>query len=57
MEDVYKEVRFDKFCKTCKNEKTSEQDDPCYECLHNPVNLYSEKPVYWEEKSKYTTKK
>ena len=45
-----KEVHFEKYCKTCKYEKLSEQDDPCYDCLNNPVNEDSHKPVRWEEK-------
>lgn len=52
MEDTYKEVYFNEYCKTCKHEKLSEQDDPCFECLNEPVNLYSHKPVNWEEKEK-----
>lgn len=50
MNDGYKEVYFNEYCKTCKYEKTPEEDDPCYECLTNPVNLYSHKPVSWEKK-------
>lgn len=50
MEDYYKEVYFDKYCKTCKYEKTKETDDPCNECLSEPSNLYSHKPVSWTEK-------
>lgn len=45
-----KEVYFGEYCKTCKHEKVSEQDDPCYDCLNNPVNEDSHKPVRWEEK-------
>lgn len=52
MEDNYKEVYFDKYCKTCKYENVAEEMEPCHECLENPVNLYSHKPVKWEEKSK-----
>ena len=50
MEESYKEVYFDQYCKNCKHEKLKEIDDPCYECLNNPVNLYSHKPVMYEEK-------
>lgn len=32
MEDIYKEVYFDKYCKNCTYEKTAEKDEPCYEC-------------------------
>ena len=38
MEDIYKEVYFNKYCETC--------DD----CLAEPMNAESEKPVYWKEK-------
>ena len=50
MEESYKEVYFDQYCKTCEHEKLKEADDPCDECLNNPVNLYSHKPVMYEEK-------
>lgn len=46
----YKEVYFDKYCQTCKYEKTSDADDPCDECLDNPGNIDSHKPVKWKEK-------
>lgn len=45
-----KEVYFGDYCKTCKHEKVSEQDDPCYDCLNNPINEDSHEPVRWEEK-------
>ena len=50
MEESYKEVYFDQYCKNCKHEKVKEIDDPCDECLNDPVNLYSHKPVMYEEK-------
>ena len=50
MEESYKEVYFDQYCKNCKHEKLKEIDDPCDECLNNHVNLYSHKPVMYEEK-------
>lgn len=50
MEDIYKEVYFDQYCKTCKYEKTKEEDDPCDECMSEPVNLFSHKPVKWTKK-------
>lgn len=52
MEDIYKEVYFDKYCGSCKHEDLPEKDDPCHECLNNPENLYSHKPVNWKEKEK-----
>lgn len=50
MEDIYKEVYFNQYCKTCKYEKTKEEDDPCDECMNEPVNLFSHKPVKWTKK-------
>lgn len=52
MEDIYKEVRYDEYCKKCKHEKLEEYKDVCHECLSNPTNLYSIKPVRFEEKGK-----
>lgn len=53
MDSDYKEVYFDEYCKTCKHEKAQETEgSPCDECLDNPINLYSHKPVKWVEKEK-----
>lgn len=46
---AYKEVYFGQFCKTCKYKDIPEYSDPCDKCLENPVNLYSHKPVNYEE--------
>lgn len=46
----YKEVDFHSYCPKCKNEKVKEEDDPCYECLQEPCNLNSSKPVNYEAK-------
>lgn len=48
--DDYKEVYFDKYCKTCKHTKKKDTEEPCDECLDNPINLHSHKPVNWEAK-------
>lgn len=50
MEDSYKEVYFSEYCKTCRHKDKREDEDPCYDCLEEPVNLYSHKPVNWQEK-------
>ena len=50
MEESYKEVYFDQYCKNCKHETLKETDNPCDECLNNPVNLYSHKPVNYKKK-------
>lgn len=48
-----KEVYFHEYCKTCKYKDVKNTDDPdwhiCDECLSNPINLYSHKPVKYEE--------
>lgn len=50
MGDDQKEVYFDQYCKTCKYEKLDESEYPCDDCLSNPVNTYSHKPVKYEER-------
>ena len=45
-----KEVRFDQYCKTCAHKDVKEEDDPCFDCLNEPMNQYSHKPVRYEEK-------
>lgn len=41
-------VAFDEYCKTCKYRDKLEEEEPCFECLTEPVNQYSRKPVRWE---------
>ena len=31
-------------------EKLTEQEKPCWDCLDEPVNIDSEKPLYFKEK-------
>lgn len=52
MEEIYKEVDFNKYCKTCEYKETEEKCDPCNDCLAEPMNADSEKPVYWKEAKK-----
>jgi hypothetical protein len=47
-----KEVHFDEYCKKCEFYNNKEDEDPCWDCLDNPVNTYSKKPVYFKEKVK-----
>lgn len=44
-----KEVYFHQYCKTCKDKNTSEEDAPCRDCLAQPVNTDSHKPVEYKE--------
>ena len=50
MEYEFKEVYFDQYCKTCVSKDVKENEEPCYECLDNPVNSYSHKPVKYVKK-------
>lgn len=50
MEDIYKEVDFNTYCKTCKHFLKEEWEEPCDDCLEEPSRLYSHKPVKWEER-------
>ena len=50
MEYSKKIVEFDKYCKTCEFEKIDEFECPCHECLSEPVNEHSRKPVNYKEK-------
>ncbi len=45
----HKEVLFDKYCDKCKHVDKKENESPCDECLSEPTNLHSEKPVKYEE--------
>lgn len=51
-EDVYKEVYYDQYCKTCENKNAKENEEPCFSCLAEPTNLYSHKPVRYKRKEK-----
>jgi hypothetical protein len=46
----HKEVYFHEYCKTCKHKDVENTEEPCNECLSNPTNLYSHKPVNYKEK-------
>lgn len=48
MEESYKEVYFHEYCKTCKHEKVEEDKEPCHDCLNEPVNVFSHRPICWE---------
>ena len=43
---------FAKYCKTCVNYDKEDIDDPCNECMAEPKNLYSHKPVEYVEDPK-----
>ena len=49
MENLYFEVNFEKYCKTCEYRELDEKNDPCCDCLDHGCNSQSEKPVNWKE--------
>lgn len=51
-DNEYEEVYFNEYCPKCKYEKVDDTKgkDPCHECLGNPVNANSHKPVNFKEK-------
>lgn len=51
MEYIEKEVYFHEYCPKCKHWDLEEWEDPCNACLTNPVNDYSRKPLYFEERN------
>lgn len=52
MQYDYKEVYFHEYCKTCKHCDVEDTKDPCNECLGEPANLHSHKPVNYTPKEK-----
>lgn len=51
-DEDHKEVYFYEYCPKCKHKNVDDtkSGEPCNECLDNPINLYSHKPVNYEEK-------
>lgn len=43
------EVMFRKYCAKCVHKKLDEKMDPCNECLSQPYNFNTEKPIHYEE--------
>lgn len=46
-----KEVYFDQYCKSCKHHGLEESKDPCNDCLAEPSNTNSHKPMNYESKT------
>lgn len=44
-----KEVYFDQYCKSCKHHGLEESKDPCNDCLAEPGNTNSHKPMNYEK--------
>lgn len=52
MEYINKIVDFGLYCPKCKHQDIAEAEHPCHDCLNNPTNVHSRKPVHFEEKPK-----
>ncbi len=50
MNEGYKEVRYDLYCKKCKYGDLSGDEEPCWECLSDSIRMRSDKPHKFEEK-------
>lgn len=46
-------VLFDIYCKTCKYKDYPEAALPCHDCLNNPSNVDSHKPLFYEADKNY----
>lgn len=49
MESTIKIVDFNEYCKKCKYKNLDEFMDPCNECLNNPVNINSKRPINYKD--------
>ncbi len=50
MDENKKEVYFGEFCDKCKYSNKREDEEPCWDCLDQPWNTNSHKPMYFEKK-------
>lgn len=41
-------VKFE-YCNSCENFNKKEDDDPCFDCLDQPINEDSRKPINYKE--------
>ena len=48
MDDKRKFVDHNRYCALCKHKDLEENQDPCWDCLTEPVNWNSAKPVKYE---------
>ncbi len=44
-----KEVYYNYFCQSCRYQKKTEGEDPCNDCLNQPWNIDTHKPVNYKE--------
>lgn len=56
MDILEREVRFDKYCSTCRYKDTAEHMDPCNECLDYAFNINTDKPRKYDVDPKFAKK-
>lgn len=47
-----KEVRFDRWCKSCEHFRRPQAQEPCNQCLTKGMRFGTEKPEQYKERSK-----
>ena len=43
-------VDFDRYCDHCKYRDLPETEDPCFDCLREPVNTFTHRPTEFKER-------
>ena len=49
MDEDYRMVDFDTYCKICRYCDKDALEDPCYDCLDEPINQFTDRPVNYTE--------
>lgn len=49
-----KEVDFYTYCKSCVYKNAQESEEPCCDCVAEPVNQWSHKPVKYKKRVKHS---
>ena len=47
MEIIDKIVDFS-YCRQCEHQALLPSEDPCHECLNNPSNTHSRRPIHYK---------
>ena len=53
MEENLKEVPYDLYSPTCLYQNNAEHEEPCHDCLNEPIRYFSHKPYRWKGKESY----
>ena len=49
MEIIDKIVDFS-YCRQCEHQALLPSEDPCHDCLNNPSNTHSRRPIHYKKK-------